>query len=81
VVVNHQSGKQTRYAHLSEITVQAGQKVSSGETLGKVGISGEPDSDQPHLHFEIRYNSELGWVAEDPNPYFSTARTPNISYQ
>jgi murein DD-endopeptidase MepM/ murein hydrolase activator NlpD len=81
VVVNHQSGKQTRYAHLSEISVQTGQKVSSGETLGKVGISGEPDSDQPHLHFEIRYNSELGWVAEDPNPYFSTARTPNISYQ
>ncbi len=77
VVVNHQSGKQTRYAHLSEITVQTGQTVSLGEILGKVGISGEPDSDQPHLHFEIRYNSQLGWVAEDPSPYFSTAITPH----
>ena len=71
VVVNHQSGKQTRYAHLSEIAVTVGQKVPAGQVLGKVGVSGQPDSDRPHLHFEIRYNSQLGWVAEDPNPYFA----------
>ncbi|MDY7022745.1 MAG: M23 family metallopeptidase [Cyanobacteriota bacterium] len=76
VVVNHQSGKQTRYAHLSEINVRVGQKIPSGEILGKVGRSGKPDSNEPHLHFEIRYNSELGWVAENPAPYFS-ASTPN----
>ena len=74
VVVNHQSGKQTRYAHLSEITVKVGQKVPSGQVLGKVGISGQPDSDEPHLHFEIRYNSQLGWVAENPDPYFTVNR-------
>ena len=74
VVVNHQSGKQTRYAHLSEITVRVGQKVPPGEVLGKVGISGKPDSDEPHLHFEIRYNSQLGWVAENPDPYFTVDR-------
>lgn len=78
VVVNHQSGKQTRYAHLSEITVTVGQKVPSGEILGKVGISGQPDSDSPHLHFEIRYNSELGWVAENPDPYFTVNREQAI---
>lgn len=78
VVVNHQSGKQTRYAHLSEINVTVGQKVPSGEILGKVGISGQPDSDSPHLHFEIRYNSELGWVAENPDPYFTVNREQAI---
>ncbi|WP_156803690.1 M23 family metallopeptidase [Lyngbya sp. PCC 8106] len=78
VVVNHQSGKQTRYAHLSEITVTVGQNVPSGEILGKVGISGQPDSDEPHLHFEIRYNSELGWVAENPDPYFTVNREQAI---
>ena len=71
VVVNHPSGKQTRYAHLSEITVQTGQQLQSGAVLGKVGQTGKPDLEQSHLHFEIRYSSPLGWVAENPNPYFA----------
>jgi murein DD-endopeptidase MepM/ murein hydrolase activator NlpD len=71
VVVNHPSGKQTRYAHLSEVMVQAGQKLQLGDVLGKVGQTGKPDMAQSHLHFEIRYNSPLGWVAENPNPYFA----------
>jgi murein DD-endopeptidase MepM/ murein hydrolase activator NlpD len=71
VVVNHPSGKQTRYAHLSEITVEVGQQLQLGDVVGKVGQTGKPDMAQPHLHFEIRYNSPLGWVAENPNPYFA----------
>ncbi|MGB3403740.1 MAG: M23 family metallopeptidase [Microcoleaceae cyanobacterium] len=71
VVVNHPSGKQTRYAHLSQVTVQTGQTLKLGDVLGKVGQTGKPDMAQPHLHFEIRYNSPLGWVAENPNPYFA----------
>ncbi|WP_228041571.1 LysM peptidoglycan-binding domain-containing M23 family metallopeptidase [Planktothrix mougeotii] len=74
VVVNHGSGKQTRYAHLDTINVKVGQPVNLGDGLGTVGTSGQPDSDSPHLHFEIRYNSELGWIAEDPNPYFNGRR-------
>ena len=70
VVVNHSSGKQTRYAHLDQIEVKVGQAVNLGDILGTVGTTGQPDSHEPHLHFEIRYNSDLGWVAEDPNPYF-----------
>lgn len=70
VVVNHSSGKQTRYAHLDQIEVKVGQSVNLGDILGTVGTTGQPDSHEPHLHFEIRYNSDLGWVAEDPNPYF-----------
>lgn len=69
VVVNHQAGKQTRYAHLKDFAVKTGQKVRSGEVLGTAGTTGKPDVPQPHLHFEVRYNTGLGWVAEDPKTY------------
>ncbi|MGL5081361.1 MAG: peptidoglycan DD-metalloendopeptidase family protein [Microcoleaceae cyanobacterium] len=76
VVVNHPAGKQTRYAHLKNMTVKTGQTVRPGETIGTVGITGQPDSNQPHLHFEIRYNSDFGWIAEDPSPYFTQFSRP-----
>ena len=66
VVVNHQGGRQTRYAHLQKIAVTAGEKVIKGEVLGRVGATGEPTSRQLHLHYELRYSSSLGWVAENP---------------
>ena len=69
VVINHASGKQTRYAHLDSIQVKTGQKILQTELLGTVGQTGEPDFEEAHLHFEIRYNSPLGWVAENPNSY------------
>ena len=70
VVINHAQGRQTRYGHLSSSTVTLGQLVKPGEQLGTVGMTGQPDSPQSHLHFEVRHNSSLGWVAEDPAPYF-----------
>jgi lysostaphin len=73
VVVNHQAGKQTRYAHLDGIAVNVGQKVKQGDVLGTIGTTGNPDIVQPHLHFEVRYNSNLGWVAEDPELYLRLA--------
>lgn len=66
VVVNHQGGKQSRYAQLETTKVKVGQKVKPGDFLGTVGTTGTPSSTQPHLHFEMRYSSDLGWVAEDP---------------
>lgn len=66
VVVNHQGGRQTRYAHLQDVLVKAGQTLRQGQQLGSVGVTGTPSSNQPHLHFEVRYTSSLGWVAEDP---------------
>ena len=66
VVVNHAKGRQTRYAHLRNIVVTAGQKIAKGDLLGTVGSTGEPTSSQSHLHFEVRYGSSLGWIAEDP---------------
>ena len=49
--------------------MKTGQKVRHTELLGTVGQTGEPDFEEAHLHFEIRYNSPLGWVAENPNSY------------
>lgn len=52
VVVDHGFGYTTRYAHLDEIAVKAGQKLKRGEVLGTLGSSGR--STGPHLHYEIR---------------------------
>lgn len=68
VVVNHQGGRQTRYAHLQDVFVRAGQKVKPQDKLGTVGSTGRPDISKPHLHFELRYSSPQGWVAQDPKP-------------
>ena len=69
VVINHQQGYQTRYAQLAKINVRVGQTVKRGTTIGAVGQTGTPTTPQPHLHFEVRSNSKLGWVAEDPMPF------------
>lgn len=70
VVINHAGGRQTRYAHLATITVQVGQEVKPRDRIGTVGTTGKPDIPQPHLHFEVRYNSSLGWLAQDPKIHF-----------
>jgi murein DD-endopeptidase MepM/ murein hydrolase activator NlpD len=51
VVVEHDGGVRTRYAHLSAVTVQPGQQLAEGEVLGRVGRSGRATG--PHLHFEV----------------------------
>lgn len=67
VVINHAEGLQTRYAQLGKINVKVGQAVNKGQTIGTVGTSGRPSSTEPHLHFELRSRSNLGWVAENPD--------------
>ncbi|MEM7716688.1 MAG: M23 family metallopeptidase [Cyanobacteria bacterium P01_A01_bin.68] len=69
VIINHSSGMQSRYAHLEDIKVSAGEKVNKGDLVGSVGNTGEPTLKKPHLHFEIRSSSALGWVAKDPKEY------------
>ncbi len=69
IVINHSKGFQTRYAHLGSVTVKQGQRVTAGETIGTVGRTGVPSAKEPHLHFEVRSNTKLGWVAEDPLPW------------
>ncbi|GAX38793.1 LysM peptidoglycan-binding domain-containing M23 family metallopeptidase [Nodularia sp. NIES-3585] len=69
IIINHSGNLQSRYAHLGEIKVSIGQKVNQGDLLGTVGRTGEPTGSQPHLHFEMRSSSGLGWVAEDPKGF------------
>ncbi|NEU75779.1 M23 family metallopeptidase [Hassallia byssoidea VB512170] len=64
VILNHSSAQQTLYGHMSEIFVQPGQVVQQGSVIGRVGSTG--NSTGPHLHFEVRHLTSLGWVATDP---------------
>jgi murein DD-endopeptidase MepM/ murein hydrolase activator NlpD len=55
VMIDHGSGFQTLYAHLSAIYRFCGQSVGQGEGIGAIGTTGA--SSGPHLHFEIRTTS------------------------
>jgi len=63
VEVDHGNGFSTRYGHLSEIDVKAGQKVQIGQIIGRVGSTGR--STGPHLHYETRIDGE----AVDPQKF------------
>ena len=54
VVVEHDNGVQTRYAHLSAIGVRPGEEIAAGTVVGRVGQSGRATG--PHLHFEVLVN-------------------------
>lgn len=56
IKVDHGFGYATKYAHLSEIDVKKGQKVTRGEVIGKVGTTGK--STGPHLHYEVLLNEK-----------------------
>ncbi len=54
VIVEHNNGDQTYYAHCSKLYVSVGTSVSKGQHIAGVGTTG--DSTGNHLHFEIRKN-------------------------
>ncbi len=53
VVIRHDNGLETIYAHLSRISVLPNQEVKAGELIGKAGRTGRASTE--HLHFETRF--------------------------
>lgn len=60
VTIAHGNGVRTMYAHLSRVGVAVGQRIVTGQRVGRVGASGRATG--PHLHFEVR----LRGAAVDP---------------
>ncbi|MDE5881435.1 MAG: M23 family metallopeptidase [Muribaculaceae bacterium] len=65
VVLVHNNGMETRYAHLQAPISTLGETLSAGEPLGLGGNTG--NSTGPHLHFEVRYRG----TALDPASIFN----------
>jgi murein DD-endopeptidase MepM/ murein hydrolase activator NlpD len=62
ILIKHDDGFVTAYAHANSIGVARGQRVSKGDVIGTVGQTG--DVAQPQLHFELRQ----GMKPVDPRP-------------
>ncbi|HET6857896.1 MAG TPA: LysM peptidoglycan-binding domain-containing M23 family metallopeptidase [Streptomyces sp.] len=58
VVIRHNDGRYSQYAHLSSLSVSSGQSVTGGTQIGLSGSTG--NSTGPHLHFEIRTGPSYG---------------------
>ncbi|MFD3742318.1 peptidoglycan DD-metalloendopeptidase family protein [Streptomyces sp. NPDC058629] len=58
VVIRHEDGKYSQYAHLSALHVREGQSVSGGQRIARSGSTG--NSTGPHLHFEVRLGPGYG---------------------
>jgi murein DD-endopeptidase MepM/ murein hydrolase activator NlpD len=58
VVIQLADGHYAQYAHMSSLSVSAGQTVSEGQEIGLSGATGNVTG--PHLHFEIRTGPDYG---------------------
>lgn len=71
IIIDHGSGYETQYRHLSRIDVKEGQSVKRGDIIGLTGNTGLSLS--PHLHYEIKYKG----MRVDPIHYFFMELTPH----
>lgn len=70
VVIDHENGYLTRYAHLADVEAVRGRKVKRGARIGHVGVSG--NSFAPHLHYEVLKDT----LVFDPVNYMFASVTP-----
>jgi murein DD-endopeptidase MepM/ murein hydrolase activator NlpD len=71
VEIDHGFGYRTRYAHMHDFAVRAGQSVRRGDLIGYVGNTGL--STAPHLHYEVLINGSQ----VDPVHYFYNDLSPS----
>ena len=72
VRLDHGGKVKTLCAHLSSVSVNAGQYVEAGQVIGISGDSGSA-KDVPHLHFEVEENGKR----VDPEGYFASEELPS----
>ncbi|MEM7535603.1 MAG: M23 family metallopeptidase, partial [Chloroflexota bacterium] len=79
ILLQHEWGH-TLYAHLSQVAVHAGQRVSGGQQIGLTGNSGS--SSGAHLHFGLRvapFSLSDGWAGYlDPEPCLHITPRPPL---
>jgi murein DD-endopeptidase MepM/ murein hydrolase activator NlpD len=63
LVIDHGYGIKTRYGHLAQILVKAGDKIVRGQKVAIIGNTGR--STGPHLHYEVRVNG----IAQNPRKF------------
>jgi murein DD-endopeptidase MepM/ murein hydrolase activator NlpD len=65
VLIRHDNGYVTAYAHSDTVTVSRGDRVARGQIIAYSGATG--DVNQPQVHFELRVNTK----PVDPVPYLA----------
>ena len=68
VEIDHGYGIRSRYAHLNQILVKAGEMVTNRQKIGNLGTSGR--STGPHVHYEIVFNG----VHQDPAKFLTAGK-------
>ncbi len=66
IKIDHGRGIETRYGHLSRMSVYAGQRIKRGEMIGRMGSTGR--STGSHLHYEVRIDGR----AVNPVPFMKS---------
>lgn len=69
ILLDHEFGYKTRYAHLSKVLVHKGDSVVRGQKIGEVGSTGR--STAPHLHYEVLHRG----IPVNPINYFNRNMT------